>query len=87
ANPEQHIRDKYFSQASPYYIEGLSRVEREVAHRHESDYLKYGKLRNISAIDPNLKDLNSINGIVDSVEKRAFDRDMVNEQFQQLLNK
>ena len=86
-NPEQHIRDKYFSQASPYYIEGLSRVEREVAHRHESDYLKYGKLRNISAIDPNLKDLNSINGIVDSVEKRAFDRDMVNEQFQQLLNK
>ena len=41
----------------------------------------------ISAIDPNLKDLNSINGIVDSVEKRAFDRDMVNEQFQQLLNK
>ena len=77
ANPEQHIRDKYFSQASPYYIEGLSRVEREVAHRHESDYLKYGKLRNISAIDPNLKDLNSINGIVD----------MVNEQFQQLLNK
>ena len=87
ANPEQHIRDKYYSQASPYYIEGLSRVEREVAHRHESDYLKYGKLRNISAIDPNLKDLNSINGIVDSVEKRAFDRDMVNEQFQQLLNK
>mgnify|MGYP000054636319 FL=1 len=87
ANPEQHIRDKYFSQASPYYIEGLSRMEREVAHRHESDYLKYGKLRNISAIDPNLKDLNSINGIVDSVEKRAFDRDMVNEQFQQLLNK
>ena len=87
ANPEQHIRDKYLSQASPYYIEGLSRVEREVAHRHESDYLKYGKLRNISAIDPNLKDLNSINGIVDSVEKRAFDRDMVNEQFQQLLNK
>ncbi|MGH2307603.1 DUF4885 family protein [Aliarcobacter sp. ERUVET-8] len=87
ANPEQHIRDKYFSQASPYYIEGLSRVEREVAHRHESDYLKYGKLRNISAIDPNLKDLNSINGIVDSVEKRAFDRDMVNEQFQKLLKK
>ena len=87
ANPEQHISDKYYSQASPYYIEGLSRVERDVAHRHESDYLKYGKLRNISAIDPNLKDLNSINGIVDSVEKRAFDRDMVNEQFQQLLNK
>ncbi|WP_066359741.1 DUF4885 family protein [Aliarcobacter cryaerophilus] len=87
ANPEQHIRDKYFSQASPYYIEGLSRVEREVAHRHEMDYLKYGKIRNLGAIDPNLKDLNSINGIVDSVEKRAFDRDMVNEQFQQLLNK
>ena len=87
ANPEQHIRDKYFSQASPYYIEGLSRVEREVAHRHESDYLKYGKLRNISFIDPNIKDLNSMNDRVESAEKKAFNRDMVNEQFQQLLNK
>ncbi|RBQ31627.1 hypothetical protein CRU92_05275 [Arcobacter sp. FW59] len=86
-NPEQHIRDKYYNQSSIYYIEGLSRMERDVVHRHESDYLKYGKLGNISVIDPNLKDLNSMNVKVESVEKRAFDRDMVNEQFQQLLNK
>ncbi|MFA7021538.1 DUF4885 family protein [Aliarcobacter sp.] len=87
ANPEQHISDKYYSQASPYYIEGLSRIERDVAHKHEMDYLKYGKLRNISFIDPNIKDLNSMNDRVESAEKKAFNRDMVNEQFQQLLNK
>ncbi len=85
ANPEQHISDKYYSQASPYYIEGVSRIERDVAHRHERDYLKYGKLRNISFIDPNIKDLNSMNDKVESAEKKAFNRDMVNEQFQQLL--
>ncbi|MDY0180123.1 DUF4885 family protein [Aliarcobacter skirrowii] len=87
ANPEQHIRDKYFSQASPYYIEGLSKIEREVAYRHEIDYFNYGKIRNLSAIDPNLKDLNSMNVIVESAEEKAFNRDMVNEQFQQLLDK
>ncbi|PWE20787.1 DUF4885 family protein [Aliarcobacter skirrowii] len=87
ANPEQHIRDKYFSQASPYYIEGLSKTEREVAYRHEIDYFNYGKIRNLNFIDPNLKDLNSMNVIVESAEKKAFNRDMVNEQFQQLLDK
>ena len=44
ANPEQHISDKYYSQASPYYIEGLSRMEREIAYNHEMDYLKNNKL-------------------------------------------
>ncbi|WP_199919661.1 DUF4885 family protein [Aliarcobacter skirrowii] len=86
-NPEQHIRDKYFSQASPYYIEGLSKTEREVAYRHEIDYFNYGKIKNLNFIDPNLKDLNSMNVIVESAEKKAFNRDMVNEQFQQLLDK
>ena len=72
ANPEQHINDKYYSQASPYYIEGLSRMERDVAHKHEMDYLKYGKLRNISFIDPNIKDLNSMNDRVESAEKKSI---------------
>ncbi|WP_119173219.1 DUF4885 family protein, partial [Aliarcobacter cryaerophilus] len=87
ANPEQHINDKYYSQASPYYIEGLSRMEREIAYNHEMDYLKNNKLTKINYIDPNLKDLTSIHGYIEELEEKKFNREAVNNQFQQLLDK
>ncbi|MCT7406459.1 DUF4885 domain-containing protein [Aliarcobacter cryaerophilus] len=87
ANPEQHINDKYYSQASPYYIEGLSRMEREIAYNHEMDYLKNNKLTKINYIDPNLKDLTSIHGYIEELEEKKFNREAVNTQFQQLLDK
>ena len=87
ANPEQHINDKYYSQASPYYIEGLSRMEREIAYNHEMDYLKNNKLTKINYIDPNLKDLTSIHGYIEELEEKKFNRESVNTQFQQLLDK
>ncbi|MCT7531530.1 DUF4885 domain-containing protein [Aliarcobacter cryaerophilus] len=87
ANPEQHISDKYYSQASPYYIEGLSRMEREIAYNHEMDYLKNNKLTKINYIDPNLKDLTSIHGYIEELEEKKFNREAVNTQFQQLLDK
>ena len=87
ANPEQHINDKYYSQPSPYYIEGLSRMEREIAYNHEMDYLKNNKLTKINYIDPNLKDLTSIHGYIEELEEKKFNREAVNTQFQQLLDK
>lgn len=87
ANPEQHISDKYYSQPSPYYIEGLSRMEREIAYNHEMDYLKNNKLTKINYIDPNLKDLTSIHGYIEELEEKKFNRESVNTQFQQLLDK
>ncbi|MCT7587457.1 DUF4885 domain-containing protein [Aliarcobacter butzleri] len=87
ANPEQHINDKYYSVSSPYYIEGLSNMEREVAYDHEMDYLKNNKLVHINYIDPNLKDLTAIDGYVKVLEEQAFNRDAVNSQFQDLLDK
>ncbi|MGJ0302106.1 DUF4885 domain-containing protein [Aliarcobacter cryaerophilus] len=87
ANPEQHINDKYYSQASPYYIEGLNRMEREIAYNHEMDYLKNNKLTKINYIDPNLKDLTSIHGYIEELEEKKFNRESVNTQFQQLLDK
>ena len=87
ANPEQHINDKYYSVSSPYYIEGLSNMEREVAYDHEMDYLKNNKLVHINYIDPNLKDLTAIDGYVKVLAEQAFNRDAVNSQFQDLLDK
>ncbi|WP_148623933.1 DUF4885 family protein [Aliarcobacter cryaerophilus] len=87
ANPGQHINDKYYSQASPYYIEGLSRMEREIAYNHEMDYLKNNKLTKMNYIDHNLKDLTSIHGYIEELEEKKFNREAVNSQFQQLLDK
>ncbi|RBQ29836.1 DUF4885 family protein [Aliarcobacter vitoriensis] len=86
-NPEQHIRDKYYNQSSTYYIENLSKYEREIVYKQEINYLKDNKLANINYIDPNIKDLNAINGYVEEAEEKAFNRTSVNEQFQQLLDK
>ncbi len=72
---------------SPYYIEGLSRMEREIAYNHEMDYLKNNKLTKINYIDPNLKDLTSIHGYIEELEEKKFNREAVNTQFQQLLDK
>jgi len=83
ANPQQHIRDKYYSSSYPYYIKGLSNKEREVAYDHEMDYLKNNKLVHINYME----DLTVINGYVEVLEEQAFNRDAVNSQFQNLLNK
>lgn len=39
ANPEQHIRDKYYNKKSPYYIKGLTNDEREVCVNNEINVL------------------------------------------------
>lgn len=39
ANPEQHIRDKYYNKKSPYYIKGLTNDEREVCVKNEINVL------------------------------------------------
>ncbi|OCL88231.1 DUF4885 family protein [Arcobacter porcinus] len=86
-DPESHINNKYFSPTYPHYIEGLSKTEREVAYKHEIDYLKNGKLNNINYIDPNIKDLPAVNGCIEELEEKSFKRDRINNQFQELLNR
>ncbi len=51
------------------------------------DYLKNNKLVHINYMDPNLKDLTAIDGYAKVLEEQAFNRDAVNSQFQDLLNK
>lgn len=86
-NPENHISDKYYNKTSQYYKDNLSKVEREAGYRHELQYLKYNKLGNISLLDTNIKDMKSTNGFVYEAQERAYYRDKVNGQFQQLLDK
>lgn len=39
-DPEQHIHDKYFNKKSPYYVKGLTQMERQICERAELDVLK-----------------------------------------------
>ncbi|NLN13420.1 MAG: DUF4885 family protein, partial [Arcobacter skirrowii] len=87
SNPEQHIFNKYYTKSSSYYIENLSKFEREIAYKQELNYLNNNELKNISYIDPNIKDLQVINGYVRELEEKAFNREAINTQFQQLLDK
>ena len=51
ANPSEHIRDKYYNQKSPYYIRGLSPLEREIGMEQEIGML-CGRQPSLNNYDP-----------------------------------
>ncbi|QKF78418.1 DUF4885 family protein [Arcobacter defluvii] len=87
AYPSAHISEKYFDIASPYYVEGLTKEERKTAYSQEINYLNNGHLITYRSNDPVLRDMPLIYGDVDVAQRKAYDREKVNEQFQTLLNK
>lgn len=89
-NPYEHIWDKYENTSSPYYIQGLTKEERNAAHSNEFDFQRWGKDNgNFDLRDPIFKerDNSSLFDNVDVAQRKAFDREKVNTQFQSLLNK
>ncbi|OCL83053.1 hypothetical protein AAW30_01127 [Arcobacter porcinus] len=87
SKPEEHISDKYYNKNSPYYKKDLSKVERDAGYRHEIQYLKHNKLGSISFFDTNIKNMNSVGGIIYEAESKVYYRDRINSQFQELLNR
>ena len=89
-DPYDHIWDKYENTSSPYYIKGLTKEEREIAHTNEFNFQTQGeKNGNFDLRDPIFKgrDNSSLFDNVDVAQRKAFDREKVNTQFQSLLNK
>ena len=87
AYPNAHIFDKYNTPSSPYYVQGLTKEERETAYSQEINYAKHGHLLTYGPNDAVLRDEPSRYGDVEVAEEKAFDREKVNTQFQSLLNK
>ncbi len=88
--PSSHISDKYYREDSPYYIHGLTKEERQAAYENEVSCLIYGvEHSSLFYTDPALRsvDKSSLYGDVDVAQRKAFDRQKVNEQFQSLLDK
>ncbi|OZI11817.1 DUF4885 domain-containing protein [Bacillaceae bacterium SAS-127] len=85
ADPEQHIANKYSNSASKEFRYDLSPEERDVARQAEMDMLRKGRVGFISAYDSLFRDSAPINGIVENHQKKAFQRDQVNRQLQDLF--
>lgn len=89
-DPYGHIWDKYENTSSPYYIKGLTKEERNAAHTNEFNFQTLGEKNGNYMLldDPFFKSLGPVSGgILEDAERKAFDREKVNTQFQSLLNK
>lgn len=51
ADPEKHIDDKYFNKKSPYYVKGLTNLEREICWQAEYD-VYHGEPPALNSYDP-----------------------------------
>jgi hypothetical protein len=89
-NPYNHIWDKYENTSSPYYIQGLTKEERNAASQNEFNFQRWGKDNGNLMLkdDPIFKSMGFVSGgIIETAERKEFDRQKVNGQFQSLLDK
>ena len=89
-NPYNHIWDKYNNTSSPYYIQGLTKEEREATYTNEFNFQRWGKDSGTYDLRDSMfrnRDNSSLNDNVNVAEEKAFNREKVNTQFQSLLNK
>ncbi|RBQ30791.1 hypothetical protein CRU92_10635 [Arcobacter sp. FW59] len=85
-NPEQHIWNKYHNPKYEYYAKDMNRIEREIAYNQELSQLE-GRYQSFHYDDYSIKNMKAVNHDVDVAQEKAYYRDKVNNQFQQLLDK
>ncbi|MFJ8526659.1 DUF4885 family protein [Bacillus sp. NPDC094106] len=85
ADPEKHIYDKYRSQYSKEFRHDLSKEERESALQAEMNMLHYGRVGYYNTYDSLFRGSDPINGDVANHQEKAFQRDQVNHQIQDLF--
>lgn len=86
-NPIDHIIDKYGTQNSPYFRSDLTETERNVSSWAEVCWFKNGLLGGYDFRDSLFRKDAPINGDVEVAERKEFNRQKVNDQFKQLLDK
>lgn len=85
-DPWGHISDKYRNPYSPKFRSDLSETERKAAYDNETTMLQFnGKLGVVNLQDAAFRDTPLMNGQVENHEKRAFQREQVNNQIGELL--
>lgn len=84
-NPEKHIKDKYFNKNSPYYIEGLTQMEREIGAEQEQKVL-LGLKPSVNNYDPVIQRVfGGMNSFVADIEYNQEIRGQMNDSINQLF--
>ncbi|MGE6676815.1 DUF4885 family protein [Bacillus pumilus] len=86
-NPHGHIHDKYRNPRSPYFRSDLTKVEREAAYTMEIGWANSGKGGQYDFNDAIFRNEKRYDPTQESVEKKIFNRQKVNEQLQDLFSK
>ncbi|OEH94394.1 DUF4885 family protein [Bacillus solimangrovi] len=88
-NPKAHIFDKYYDRHSPYYKHDLTDAEREAAKTMELGMIRNNgkKCGGYDFRDAAFREIQPINGEVEVAENKAFNRQQVNKQLQDLFEK
>lgn len=85
ANPEKHIKDKYFNKNSPYYIGGLTQMEREIGAEQEQKVL-LGLKPSVNNYDPVIQRVfGGMNSFVADIEYNQEIRGQMNDAINQLF--
>lgn len=85
--PEQHIFDKYKNQSSPYFRHDLTEIERNASYSAELSWLHNGSAPGYDMRDSLFRDQPLIHGEVEVAERKAFNRQKVNGQLNELFAK
>jgi len=85
--PMQHIFDKYKNPYSPYFRHDLTEVERNASYHAELEWLRNGFASGYDMRDSLFRDQPLIQGDVEVAERKAYNRQKVNEQIKQLFEK
>lgn len=85
-DPVVYINDKYKNKNSPYYTADLTDEERNIAYRNELNMLKNGKLQSTEMYDSLFRNI-KLNGPEGIATEKTFERQLVNKQLSNLLQK
>lgn len=86
ADPESHIRRKYFDKGYEYYETDLTETERRIAYNNEKRMYECGKIDGVSYEDSLFRGI-EISGDVVDADAIKFERQLVNRQISNILTK
>lgn len=83
----RYIQRRYFDPSAPHYIHGLTSQQRSYCYQIERDYTEERGLGSWSIYDPIYEGIRPANGFVESEKRKLHNRNMVNQQIQNILEK
>ncbi|MBQ4815055.1 DUF4885 family protein [Bacillus pumilus] len=87
SDPQDHIYNKYRNPYSSYFRNDLTKVEREAAYTMEMSWARNNKGGQYDFNDAIFRNEKRYDPTQESVEKKIFNRQKVNEQLQDLFSK